>query len=70
LITSLFNGRLFGKVDYTTNPQGPDSLAVHSAVNGTTSQKLNNAEMTNRGVELELVPLSALKEMTSYGAAA
>lgn len=52
---SLFNGRLFGKVD-VYNKAGRDLIAQVSipAVNGTTSQKLNNAKMTNRGIELEL----------------
>lgn len=52
---SLFNGRLFGKVD-VYNKAGRDLIAQLAipAVNGTTSQKLNNAKMTNRGIELEL----------------
>lgn len=52
---SLFNGRLFGKVD-VYNKAGSDLIAQLSipAVNGTTSQKLNNAKMTNRGIELEV----------------
>jgi len=52
---SLFNGRLFGKVD-VYNKAGRDLIAQLSipAVNGTTSQKLNNAKMTNKGIELEL----------------
>jgi TonB-dependent starch-binding outer membrane protein SusC len=51
---SLFRGRLFGKIDFY-NKSGTDLIAQLSipAVNGTTSQKLNNAEMTNRGIELE-----------------
>ncbi len=52
---SLFSNRLFGKVD-VYNKKGKDLIAQLSipAVNGTTSQKLNNAEMVNRGVEIEL----------------
>lgn len=52
---SLFNGRLFGKVDVYSKA-GRDLIAQLSipAVNGTTSQKLNNAKMTNKGIELEL----------------
>ncbi|MGN6420565.1 MAG: SusC/RagA family TonB-linked outer membrane protein [Pseudobacter sp.] len=52
---SLFNGRVFGKVDLYSK-EGRDLIAELSipAVNGTTSQKLNNARMTNRGIELEL----------------
>lgn len=52
---SLFNGKLYGKFDLY-NKYGRDLIALLSipAVNGTTSQRLNNAEMSNRGVELEL----------------
>jgi TonB-linked SusC/RagA family outer membrane protein len=52
---SLFRGRLYGKIDIY-NKMGKDLIAQLSipAVNGTTSQKLNNAEMDNKGIELEL----------------
>jgi TonB-linked SusC/RagA family outer membrane protein len=52
---ALFKGALYGKVD-VYNKSGKDLIATLSipAVNGTTSQKLNNAEMYNRGIELEL----------------
>lgn len=52
---TLFGGTLNGKVD-VYNKSGKDLIATLSipAINGTTSQKLNNAEMTNRGIELEL----------------
>lgn len=52
---SLFNGLLFGKID-VYNKAGRDLIAQLSipAVNGTTTQKLNNAKMTNKGIELEL----------------
>ncbi|NII29089.1 SusC/RagA family TonB-linked outer membrane protein [Pseudoflavitalea sp. X16] len=52
---SLFGGRLFGKVD-AYHKSGKDLIALISipAVNGTTSQRLNNAAMTNKGIELEL----------------
>jgi TonB-linked SusC/RagA family outer membrane protein len=52
---SLFSGQLFGKIDFY-NKRGKDLLATISipAINGTTSQKLNNAEMVNRGFEFEL----------------
>lgn len=51
---SLWNGKLYGKVD-VYNKQGKDLIAQLSipAVNGTTSQKLNNAEINNKGIELE-----------------
>lgn len=51
----LFDNKLFGKIDiYRKN--GRDLIAELSipAVNGTTLQKLNNAEMQNTGIELEL----------------
>ncbi len=52
---SLFRGKLFGKVG-VYNKAGKDLIATLSipAVNGSTSQRLNNAEMINRGFELEL----------------
>lgn len=52
---SLFKGKLYGKIDLY-NKSGKDLIAQLSipAINGTTSQKLNNAAMTNRGIELEL----------------
>ncbi|MHC1779612.1 MAG: SusC/RagA family TonB-linked outer membrane protein [Bacteroidales bacterium] len=51
----LFKGKLYGKLDLY-NKKGKDLIVSMSipAVNGTASQKLNMAEMTNRGVELEL----------------
>ncbi|SEM26382.1 hypothetical protein SAMN05216436_10335 [bacterium A37T11] len=52
---SLLGGKFFGKVDLYSK-QGKDLIAQISipAINGTTSQKLNNAEMSNKGIELEL----------------
>ncbi len=52
---SIFRGRLYGKIDLY-NRHGKDLIAQLSipAINGTTTQKLNNAEMTNNGIELEL----------------
>lgn len=52
---SLFRGKLNGKID-VYNKYGKDLIAQLSipAINGTTSQRLNNAEMSNKGVELEL----------------
>lgn len=52
---SVLGGRLFGKVD-VYNKYGRDLIAQLSipAINGTTSQKLNNAEMRNSGIEIEL----------------
>ena len=52
---SLLRGKLFGKLDLYTK-KGRDLIVSMSipAVNGTASQKLNMAEMTNKGLELEL----------------
>ena len=52
---SLFRGKLFGKIDLY-NKYGKDLIAQLSipAINGTTSQRLNNAEMSNKGIELTL----------------
>ena len=52
---SLWEGRLFGKLD-VYNKRGKDLLAEISipSINGTTSQKFNNAGMTNNGIELEV----------------
>jgi TonB-linked SusC/RagA family outer membrane protein len=51
----LFKGKLFGKVDLY-NKQGRDIVGtvLLPAVTGTTSQRFNNAAITNKGVELEL----------------
>ncbi|SEM13824.1 TonB-linked outer membrane protein, SusC/RagA family [Chitinophaga rupis] len=59
---SLFNGRLSGKVD-VYHKAGRDLIAQLSipAVNGTTSQKLNNAKMTNKGIELELATVLPIR---------
>lgn len=52
---SLFKGKLSGSIE-GYNKQGRDLLAdlTIPAVNGTTSQKLNNVKMYNRGVDIEL----------------
>ncbi|MGE7774198.1 SusC/RagA family TonB-linked outer membrane protein [Chitinophaga sp. NPDC101104] len=51
----LFGNVLFGKIDLYSK-YGKDQIAQVSipAINGTTSQKLNNAEISNRGIELEI----------------
>lgn len=51
----MFKGKLFGKLD-VYNKKGKDLIVSMSipAVNGTKTQKLNMAEMTNRGFEFEL----------------
>ncbi len=52
---NLFNSKLFGKIDFY-NKHSQDLIAAReiSAVNGTTSMKLNNGEILNRGFEVEL----------------
>ena len=59
---SMWRGKLFGKVDFY-NKKGRDLIVSMSipAVNGTATQKLNMAEMTNRGVELELGSTARLR---------
>jgi TonB-dependent starch-binding outer membrane protein SusC len=66
---SIFNNKLFGKIDLY-NKQGKDLIAQLSipAINGTTSQKLNNAEMTNKGIELEVgTSLNITKDISWRG---
>ena len=59
---SLFKGQLYGKVD-VYNKSGKDLIATLSipAANGTTRQNLNNAAMTNRGIEVELGTVQKIK---------
>ncbi len=59
---SLFGGSIFGKVD-VYNKSGRDLIAALSipAVNGTTRQNLNNAAMTNKGIEFEIGTVQRLK---------
>lgn len=51
----LFDGKLSGKVDFY-NKKGDNLLVYQSipATNGTTEQKINSAQMVNRGIEVEL----------------
>src|SRR5690606_38018272 len=58
---SIFDNTYFGKIDIY-NKYGRDLIAQLSipAINGTTSQRLNNAEMVNRGIELEFGTRQAL----------
>ncbi len=59
---SMFGGKLFGKLD-VYNKSGKDLIATLSipAVSGTASQRLNNAEMINRGFEIELGTWQSIK---------
>lgn len=52
---SVLGGKLFGKIDFY-NKKTVDLIATLSipAINGSTTQKLNNAELLNRGVEVEV----------------
>ncbi|WP_461531946.1 SusC/RagA family TonB-linked outer membrane protein [Sinomicrobium sp.] len=52
---SLFQGKLYGSVDYY-NKKSIDLMVQQSiaAVNGTASQTFNNGEMSNKGFELKL----------------
>ncbi|WP_052825754.1 SusC/RagA family TonB-linked outer membrane protein [Neotamlana nanhaiensis] len=59
---SVFRGKLFGSID-VYNKKGKDLLADISIplVNGVSTQKLNNVEMYNKGIEIDLgtsIPLS------------
>ncbi|TXI33710.1 MAG: SusC/RagA family TonB-linked outer membrane protein [Niabella sp.] len=64
---SLLSNRLFGKVD-VYNKQGRDLIATLSipSINGTTSQKLNNAEMVNRGIELSIGTKADINENIAW----
>lgn len=52
---AMFTGRLYGKLDFY-NRHSKDLIVSMSipSINGTQTQKLNAAEMTNRGIEIEL----------------
>ncbi len=52
---SMFNSKLYGSIDVYSK-KGEDLIVSMSipSTNGTTSQKLNAAEMTNKGVEITL----------------
>lgn len=66
---SLFRGKLYGKVE-VYRKQGADLVASLSipAVYGTTTQLLNNAAMTNKGIELELgTSMKITKDLTWRG---
>lgn len=60
---SIFAGKLLGKLDYYRK-DGKDLLAKISipSINGTTSQKFNNAAMQNHGIELEIGTTLAITE--------
>ncbi|MCK7554028.1 TonB-dependent receptor [Chitinophaga sedimenti] len=64
---SLFGNQLFGKVDIYSK-YGRDQIAQLTipAANGTTSQKLNNAEISNRGIELEIGTQQSITKRISW----
>lgn len=69
---ALFGQKLFGSVDLY-NKKGTDIVGrvALPAVTGTTSQKFNNAEITNRGIELTLganvnIPNTGIGYTTSF----
>ncbi len=64
---SMFKGKLSGKVEVYAK-YGKDLIAQLSipAINGTTSQRLNNAEMTNKGIELELGSILPISKNVSW----
>ena len=52
---SVLGGKLYGKVElYNKNTRDMIARVTIPSFNGTTSQKLNNAEMNNKGFELEI----------------
>lgn len=52
---TLFKGQLFGKIDvYSKVGKDITGVVALAAATGTTSQKFNNAGITNRGIEVEL----------------
>ena len=52
---SVLKGRLYGKIElYNKTTKDMIARVTIPAFNGTTTQKLNNAEMNNRGFELEI----------------
>ncbi|GEP96360.1 SusC/RagA family TonB-linked outer membrane protein [Chitinophaga cymbidii] len=64
---SLFSNKLFGKID-VYRKYGKDQIAQLSipAVNGTTTQKLNNAEISNKGIEIELGTMQRIADRISW----
>lgn len=51
---SLLKGKIFGKIEvYSKNSKDLIATISIPSINGTTSQKLNNAAMKNNGIELE-----------------
>ncbi len=64
---SMLKGKLFGRLEFY-NRSGKDLLATISipAVNGTASQKINNAAMVNKGVELEIGTVQDISKNVSW----
>ncbi|GHT59123.1 SusC/RagA family TonB-linked outer membrane protein [Bacteroidia bacterium] len=64
---SFFNGQLNGKIDIY-DKKSKDLIVAMSipAINGTTSQKLNAGEMSNKGIELEIGTRQQLSKQISW----
>lgn len=69
---ALFGDKLFGSVDlYNKQGEGIIGTVALAAATGTTSQKFNNAGITNRGIELSLgtnvaIPNTPFQYSTSF----
>jgi TonB-linked SusC/RagA family outer membrane protein len=65
-----FNNRLTGKIDFY-NKLGQDIVGTVSlpAADGTTSQKFNNAKITNKGIEIELDYNTTIGKYLNYTSA-
>ncbi|GHU88460.1 SusC/RagA family TonB-linked outer membrane protein [Bacteroidia bacterium] len=64
---SFFNGQLNGKIDFY-DKKSKDLIVAMSipAINGTTSQKLNAGEMSNKGIDLEIGTRQKLSKQISW----
>lgn len=68
---ALLNNKLFGSIDlYNKQGEGIIGTVALAAATGTTSQKFNNAGITNRGIEISLgtnvdIPNTPIKYTTS-----
>lgn len=69
---ALLNNKLFGSVDlYNKRGEGIIGVVALPAATGTTSQKFNNASITNRGIEISLgtnitIPNTPINYTTSF----
>ncbi|WP_165973339.1 SusC/RagA family TonB-linked outer membrane protein [Pedobacter sp. ok626] len=69
---ALLNNKLFGSIDlYNKRGEGIIGVVALPAATGTTSQKFNNASITNRGIEISLgtniaIPNTSINYSTSF----